>query len=161
MSVYLERKEEGEDFYEEYTEKEVADYFEEYIWCDKIGGKVFFYGHCPDWYDDCRISEVHNQRKKKRKTKRERDQKYKQHLKWLAENKGCLVAYKKEWVWDKNLGYVDLPNPYYKRTYRGNHKCHGSKFYKKYSNHVVRRYNGEIHSGGSYKKIFDFWWEVF
>ena len=46
---------------------------------------------------------------------------------------------------------------YYKRYYRGKR----SKYLKKLSNKKVRRYNGEISGKGGYKKLFDYWWELY
>ena len=66
------------------------------------------------------------------------------------------------YVWISILSHSDGNKSiaYYKRVYRGNHKGNCYRFYKKYANRVVRRYKGELHSGGSYKKCFDYWWTV-
>ena len=39
-----------EDFekYKSYIDEEDI---ENCIWCDKVGGKVYFFGHCSDWYE--------------------------------------------------------------------------------------------------------------
>lgn len=34
------------------------------------------------------------------------------------------------------------------------------KFYKRYSNKVVRRCPHEIPNGNAYRKIFDYWWTI-
>jgi len=54
--------------------------------------------------------------------------------------------------------YTDNPNytKYVKREWRGKR----SKYLKRLSSRKIRRYKGEIPDGGSYKKIFDFWWEL-
>lgn len=31
---------------------------------------------------------------------------------------------------------------------------------KKLTNRKVRRYKGEIHKGGNYRRVFDMWWEL-
>lgn len=47
---------------------------------------------------------------------------------------------------------------------KGTHKvrCYigSSKHHKKYSNKKVRQYKGYIGSGSSYRKLYDYWWEV-
>lgn len=53
-------------------------------WCDKVGGYVYRFGYCNDIYG---VEIKHkNQCKQKRRNKRERDQKHRNHLKFLAEN---------------------------------------------------------------------------
>lgn len=130
-------------------------------WCNKVGGYNYRFGYCSDIYDKETTRE--NYSKQKRKNKRERDQKHKNHLKFLAENiqyYPCPVIYTDE-IYVKGEGWVDNPKPYYKRCYRDNHKGGRYKFYKKYSNRCVRRYKREIHSkGNQYRKIFDYWWTV-
>ena len=46
---------------------------------------------------------------------------------------------------------------YYKRYYRGKR----SKYLKRLSNKAVRRYKGDISGKGGYKKLFDYWWELY
>lgn len=148
------------DIYHYLEPQDAADEFEQFLWCDKVGGKVYCFGHCTDAYSD--IPKHENRSKKKRKNKRERDLKHKNHLKYLYKHCNFYpspVTYTDE-VWVKGYGYVENPKPYYKRLYRGNHKHNRYKYYKKYANRCVRRYKGELHSGGSYKKVFDYWWTV-
>ena len=73
------------DIYHYLKPEDAPDEFEQFLWCDKVGGKVYWAGRCTDAYSvDVYISENHS--KQKRKNKRERDQKYKNHLKFLAEH---------------------------------------------------------------------------
>lgn len=125
------------------------------IWCDKVGGKVWFWGYCEDVY--CNNSKPKAYSKKKRKTKRERDFKYKNHLKNLAENSSHYPqsAYYTDEIWIKSQGWVENPKAYYKRLYRGQR----SKHLKKQSNRKIRRYKGELQNGWYCHKLFDFWWE--
>ena len=130
-------------------------------WCDKVGGYVYRFGYCNDIYG---VEIKHkNQCKQKRRNKRERDQKHKNHLKFLAENiqyYPCPVIYTDE-IWIEGQGWVENLKSYYKRCYRGNHKGNRYSLYKKYANRRVRRYKGEIHNkGNQYRKIFDYWWTV-
>lgn len=134
--------------------------FEQFVWCDKVGGKVYCFGHCTDFYED--NGKIHiNRSKRKKRNKRERDLKHKKHMKYLAQI--CPGYLPPTMSIDKD-GYCNFNDPvetvYYKKTYRGNHKGSRYKFYKKYANRVVRRYKGEIGNGGNYKKCFDYWWTV-
>lgn len=101
-------------------------------------------------------------KKLKRRKRLKNDIKYKSHIKTLADN--CQwypsPAILIDEIWIKEIGYADNPKPYYKRLFRGRHKHNRYWFYKRYANRIVRRYKGELHSGGSYKKCFDYWWTV-
>ena len=52
--------------------------------------------------------------------------------------------------------YYEKENRYIK-TNRGSH----SKYIKKSCNRKVRRYKGEISNGNCYRKIEEYWWELF
>lgn len=149
------------DIYHYLKPEDAPDEFEQFLWCNKVGGKVYWAGRCTDAYPD--IPKRINHQKQKRRNKRECDQKHKNHLKFLAENVQYYpppVIYTDE-IYVKGEGWVDNPKPYYKRCYRDNHKGGRYKYYKKYSNRCVRRYKGEIHSKGKqYRKLFDYWWIV-
>lgn len=93
--------------------------------------------------------------------KRKRDIKYKKHLKFLAEY-SCYPH--PAYAMDKNRNYIReniCDTVYYRRAYRGNHKNSGSFYLKRQSNRMVRRYKDEIHKGGSYRKVFDYWWGLY
>ena len=113
-------------------------------YCDKVGGKTLLYGYCTDTYSNTQIKEKHS--KQKRRNKRERDQKYINHLKFLAEH--CewypSPAVYMDKIYVKGQGYVENSKPYYKRYYRG--QC--SKYLKRMSNKAIRRYRGEIPKRG-------------
>lgn len=143
-----------EDIYDGYE-----DEIELSCWCEKTGGKLCWYGQCTD----ADVNEQLRQEviKHKHRDKRERNLKYKNHLKFIAENvpyfpNGVEYVYEK---YIKDVGYVSLRKPYYKRSYRSHHG--GSKKLKSFSNRCVRRYKGEITKGGHYKKIFDYWWTLY
>lgn len=149
------------DIYHHLKPEDAPDEFEQFLWCDKVGGKVYWAGRCEDAYTESIVSQ--NRSKQKRRNKRERDQKHKNHLKFLAENVPYYPSpeiYRSE-IYAMGRKYVEDLKPYYKRCYRGNHKGSRYKFYKKYSNRCVRRYKGEIHSkGNQHQKIMDYWWIV-
>lgn len=125
-------------------------------YCDKVGGKTLIFGYCEDAYPE--MSRQKTIPNKKRRNKRERDHKYKNHLKFLAQNIQYYPTPVIYTDWIKVNSYIKNPKPYYKRYYRDNHKGGKYKYHKKYSNRCVRRYKGEIHSkGNQYRKIFDYW----
>lgn len=129
-------------------------------YCDKVDGRNLLFSYCKDIYTETVRQKNHSRQKQKGRNKREHNQKYKNHLKFLAENiSGYPVpAVYTDKIWIKGQGYVENPKPYYKKLYRDNHKGGRYKFYKNHSNRCVRRYKGEIHSkGNQYKKIFDYW----
>ncbi len=72
------------DIYHYLEPEDAVDEFEQFVWCDKVGGKVYCFGHCTDFYED--TGEIHiNRSKKKRINKRERDLKYKNHVKFITQ----------------------------------------------------------------------------
>lgn len=147
------------DIYGNLQPEDAVNEFEQFLWCDKVGGKVYCFGHCTDFYEFQNAENKKEKSKQKRRNKRERNQKHKEHLKYLAENVSGYpspVLYTDE-VWIKGYGYTKNPKPYYKRVYRN----HGtSKFLKRQSNKKIRRYKKGLHNGWQCHKLFDFWWEL-
>ena len=135
--------------------EDYAKEVEESCYCEKTGGKIWWYGQCEDAYSD--IPKHENRAKKKRRNKRERDLKYKNHLKYLTENTSDYPSpamYMDE-IWVKGHGYVKNLKPYYKRLYRSKR----SKYLKRQSNKKIRRYKGELHNGWHCHRLYDFWWK--
>lgn len=130
-------------------------------WCDKVGGYNYRYGYCSYAYNADIKHKNHS--KQKRRNKRERDQKHKNHLKFLEENISGYpspVIYTDE-IWVKGQGYVENPKPYYKRSYRGRGRSSNSNYHKKMSNRKIRRYTGELPKKGNLShRLYDFWWEL-
>ena len=46
---YTSRIEMYKTVYGEYSGEERANESEQFVWCDKVGDKVYTYGHCSDW----------------------------------------------------------------------------------------------------------------
>ena len=149
------------DIYHYLKPEEAPDEIEQFLWCDKVGGKVFWAGRCEDAYMLPVISKNHS--RQKRRNKRERDQKHKNHLKFLAENilgYPSPVMYTDE-IWIKGKGYIKNPKPYYKRCYRGSGKHSNSNYHKKMSNRKIRRYKDELPKKSNLcHRLYDFWWEL-
>lgn len=146
------------DIYHNLKPEDAVDEFEQFVWCDKVGGEVQCFGHCSDFYELEEIARK-NHSNKKRRNKRERYIKHKTHLKRLAEEPSGYPtpAYLVDKVWVKKYGYVKILKPYYKRIYRGQR----SKYLKRISNKKIRRYRGDISNGFMCHKLYDFWWEMY
>ena len=156
-----------------YTEEECKKEAEESCWCDKTGGKVWWYGQCSDAHSPTVMFNKKNKKCKNVKfikhkngkmgKKREREIKHRNHAKKIEkiyQYGWCPPYYYKKEKWlieDGHIEIIELQKPYYQRNYRG----HRSKWIKKQCNRSVRRYKGKIPNGGSYKKIDDFWWEMY
>lgn len=138
------------------------------LYCEKVGGKKIWYGYCSDALEN--IAEAEKSvtypkeicQKKKRKNKRERDAKYRNHLKKLAEytNKrwfSVVATYVEKGYDRKNHTYVYLKKPYYKRLYK---TCGLLTYEKRRSNKIIRRSQKYISNGCEYKKHNDLRWNV-
>lgn len=145
--------------YGEIPDEERANQSEQFVWCDKVGGKVYSFGHCTDWYKyDKPPHKAYSKRTKR--NKRERYLKHQNHLEHLYKTVGdCYpspVRIVNE-IWVKDIGYVENLKPYYQRLYRGKR----SKCLKRQSNKAIRRYKGELHKGYQHiHKIYDYWYEL-
>lgn len=138
--------------------KDVDD-IERFIWCDKVGGKIYQFGYCGE-HNDMILEDVKRNRSNKAKSnKHSRDIKYKNKLKRLYKDIDRYpppVVYMDK-VCIKKHKYIKNPKPYYKRVYRSKR----SKYAKRQSNKKIRKYNGELHNGYQYiHKLYDFWWEL-
>lgn len=147
------------EFYDYLQPKDAADEFEHSVWCEKTGGKVWWYGHCSDCYEDDRFVDLRNSSKQKKRNKRERKQKHNEHIKRLNKvSRGYpSPVYYTNRIYIRELGYIENLKPYYRRLYRGKR----SKYLKKQSHRKIRRYKGELHNGWQCHKLYDFWWKYF
>ena len=100
--------------------------------------------------------------KEKRTKKYMEDQRHKKRLERLAksESRGYPAgAYIIDEKLDENGDYVPC-EPYAVRTRKGGRASRYS-YFKNYANRVIRRAKlDDIADGGSYKKVFDYWWTV-
>lgn len=137
--------------------KEFVDELLTSCWCEKVGGKIWWYGRCNDDIINLKKHKVSSN--KKRRNKRERYIKYQCHMKKLYEAQQgwyCPVVYTNK-IYIRDLGYIENSKPYYKRIYRGSR----SSYLKKSSNRKIRRYKGEIQNGFWCHKLYDYWWEMY
>lgn len=92
--------------------------------------------------------------KVKRRNRMSDTEKYRDHLKFLSSlNHYPSGAYLKTGSFTNQ---VSKEHWYYKRYYRGK----ASMYLKRQASKKVRRKTEEIKKGGSYRKVFDFWWEL-
>lgn len=143
----------------------------EECYCDKLGDVIKYYGSCDeDGVDNVGKKHTENKRKWNRY---ERKMRYKRKLEQLVEE--CHSGYiggawyvitkekYNEWNPRENT-YYDYAKDNYKfikRTYRANHAPGASGYLKKLASRKFRRYKGELADGCAYKKIFDYWWELY
>ena len=147
----------GREDFEKYKSYVDLHDIQQYIWCDKVGGKVYYFGYC---FDKCKP----NKKKRKSYTEKKRINKHKRYWKYQNDLKRLHEAVKGypapveyvDKVWVKGIGYVKLSKPYYRRLYRGKN----SKYLKRQSNKQIRRYKGELHKGNFCHLLYDFWWEL-
>ena len=52
------------DIYHYLEPQDAPDQFEQFLWCDKVGGKVYCFGYCTDAYSDIPKHEIHAKKKK-------------------------------------------------------------------------------------------------
>ena len=142
--------------YGEYPYEDRANESEQFVWCDKVGGKVYIFGHCSEFGEDDNKNHTYHAIKKKR-NKRERYIKHKKHLKYLNNIVGnCYptpVMYEDK-ATTKNTKSINSKQ-YYKRVYRGKK----SKYLKRQSHKKVRRFKGDLCNGNMSHKLYDFWWK--
>lgn len=121
--------------------------------CDKYGTKIFWTNTdgCDNYPS---VSIKKKVRGKRRRTKRERESKYRKHLKKLESlpYEPCGASYKDE-IYIPGEGYVKNPKPYYARSYKGRDYTE----LKKMANRRVRRRNNVLYHGNQYRKVFDLW----
>lgn len=125
------------------------------VWCEKTNSVPYLTGGCEDCYLE-RKSDRKTSQRKVRINRYEKRLKYQSHLKRVHEiSRGYpqSVMYK-DFV---RVGqtYAENPKPYYKRLYRGQR----SSYIKRRVSKKVRGYNGELHNGNMYRRVYDFWWE--
>lgn len=146
------------DIYGDMSRDTAIKQAEKYCWCDKVGGKVIWAGHCSEMHEPDPVVKPSGSRRRKH-DKRERYIRHQRHLKWLAENcSGYPIPVTLEdeiyISWSVRL---KRQKPYYKRWYRGKM----SKYYKRQSSKKIRRYKGKLKNGWSCHKLYGFWNELY
>lgn len=119
-------------------------------WCEKLGCKIYYTTCCEG--DEVMVNRSNTMEYiKPRMTKYEKNYRHKKKLQYFYDY--IQPQWSPSGVWKKHYG---TPSEYLCRFYRGKR----SKFLKQQSNKKIRRHQSYISNGGSYKKIFDYWWEL-
>jgi hypothetical protein len=101
---------------------------------------------------------------KERRTKKYmQDQRHKKRLERLAKSESRSYpsgAYMVDERRDENGNWVPREKPYAVRTNKSKNATR-YRYFKNYSNRIIRRNKLEdVADGGTYRKIFDYWWTV-
>lgn len=72
--------------------------------------------------------------------------KYRKHLRELSDYTGF-----------PNGAYYNKKKKRYIRLYRGK----GSAYYKSVANRKVRHFSGELISKAGYRRVYDYWWQMY
>lgn len=148
---------------------EHGDFQFDYCGCDKVGDEFFQCGYCRDAWADIPERHTTGKRRTGRARRREmRAKKFQRHKaivmnsnRWCSEvlslgfDKTGLEYSRglKFWTLDieDKLNYT-----YVKRPKSSKYK----KFYKNYSNRVIRRKKIALKKGNQHHKYFDYWWTI-
>lgn len=129
----------------------------EYCMCDKTGGGEFHvHGFCSEAFVS-ETKEPHNNPRRtgrayRRTQARRKDKKRRQIIERYAYHPS--IGYLKHDFVDGEWETVGTHIQYPKDSNR-------QRFLKRESNRKVRRYTKSISSGGGYRKLFDYWWNLY
>lgn len=121
------------------------------IWCDKVGGKLYAFGTCDDAWREELPSQIESVGERDREFRRVMGQKKKQRRMRIIEHE--IGGYNPAPGW-----IIEVPNGEYVR-YPGD--SNNQKSLKRQANKRVRKCNDDIPNGNSYRKLFDYWWELY
>ena len=121
---------------------------EQYIYCEKVGGKVWRMGRCSDSCNIPLTQKVYSNKKKL--DKRHRYLKHKRYLKTLHKN-----------LLNSEESPVRLDDTRNKTFYRRLYRRQASKYLKRLSNKKIRRSQETFRKGNGCHKIFDYWYELY
>ena len=91
---------------------------------------------------------------------------YPNNIVFLTEEQDPRAKREENWLWSYDFKkkthykYYARPEVHYTVMEEQYRQSEFKRFFKKYSNRVVRRSKGS-YRGGSYKKVFDLWWTLF
>lgn len=129
----------------------------EYCRCNKTGnGEFYIHGFCSEAFENEAKAPHNNPRQTgrayRRTQARRKDKKRRQIIERYAyrPNIGYLKHNFVNGEWKVVGSHIQYPN--------GSNR---QKFLKRESNKKVRRYTKSISSGGGYRKLFDYWWNLY
>ena len=120
------------------------DFQPECCWCDKVGGKIAYFGYCDEAFLITREKAHHKPHRYSGYAYRQRmkRKKLRDHIK--------LFAY----GYRKSLGTYENGHIKYSR----NSTC--QKFCRNQTSRKIRQFKGEIPNGGAYRRFYDYWWNI-
>lgn len=127
----------------------------EYCGCDKVQTEFFISGYCSDAFEaDKPQGKLCEPRKTGRAYRRKmRKQKKEKLMRIMTYGYKSGIGYT-DWGWKDGVyqpvgSYIQYPKNSNRQT-----------FWKAYSNRKIRRYKGDVRKGNSYRRHFDYAWEV-
>lgn len=127
----------------------------EFGWCDKTGGKLYMSGGCEDAFTQKTQQKKSGERKTGRAYRRvQAKHKDKRRRKIISYHWYPPAGYlRHDWIngeWVENGTHICYPK-----------SSNAQRFLKPRNNKAVRRYKGEIPSGNSYRKLFEYWYDLY
>ena len=129
----------------------------EYCGCDKTGdGKFYMYGFCSEAFVKEEKEPHSNPRRTGRAYRRAQARRKNKKRRQTIEKYACSPSagyLKHDFVdgeWKVVGTHIQYP-----------HSSNRQKFLKRESNRKVRRYTKSISAGGGYRKLFDYWWNLY
>lgn len=129
----------------------------EYCGCDKTGdGKFYIYGFCEDAFCAYPTEKKIGRRQTGRAYRRYQAKKKDKRKRNIIDRGGYKPM----------IGYIEYGFVDGKWEQVGNHikyprNSNRQQYLKRQSNKKVRRYKGKIPNGSAYRKLFDYWWELY
>lgn len=135
-----------------YDEDDI-EYLYNYIFCNKVGGKILRYGTCSIVLNNVNDTQYI---KRKRNIKEKRIKRLNNTKKHKNRVYNLYNIYKESYT-PVAIKVDDGNNTYYKRIYRGKN----SKRIKRMSHKAVRRYRKGLSKGNNSNKVFSYWNELY
>ena len=125
----------------------------EYCWCDKVGGKFYAYGYCPDSVSQKRKNFKNGKRRTGNAYRREMRQRKFEKAKAIVDTTcnpavGCVHEDFIDGEWIEGT-YIQYPK---------NSKT--QRVYKRQSNKRVRKSDVPM-KGNGYRRCLDYWWILY
>lgn len=118
-----------------------------YCYCEKIDDPFYIGGYCEDAWRPKEKQRPHGDRKTGRAYRRwQRRLKFERRKAVAYYGRGCGRGWPKQ----PYEQYLEFPK-----------NSNRTQYYKRYSNHCVRRSGIHFGKGNAYRKVFDYWWEMY
>lgn len=146
---------------------EYGEFQFEHSGCDKVSDEFFLCGYCEDAW----VGKPEKKKSGKRRTGRAyrrqmRAAKFNRQMDIILHRNTMSMTYGIDkaglpaanvWrLWKFNIDEDDTRKTYIKRLRPSKYR----KFYKNYSNRVIRRSGAALSKGNQHRKLFDYWWTI-